>query len=319
MADEHEDKDERDDASGGTKLKNFITDMTSAMDSFAKRMDAFEKMHKKDDDDSKKDDDRKDAHSKKDEDEKEEEEKKDSKKDARKDALPEVNEKEEEEDEPKAVAADKKRKDDDAKKDDDRKDARKDAKSKKDEDGEEEDDPEGGPNGEKGERKDSRADSVLLKRIKTLEQALGDVTVSLPKRRSDDDYHAVMDAQARADAIYSDLGTRGAPRPLDGEDLMTYRRRLARDLKKYSPDWKEANIHAVDDSTFEVLERRIYADAAAYANMPVTAEAGTLRAVTKRSGGHEITTWVGEPRTWMDAFAGPVRMHVTSIANGNQR
>jgi len=160
----------------------------------------------------------------------------------------------------------------------------------------------------------------LIKRIKTLEKALGDVTLSMPKRRTDKDFHAVSDAQARADEVYVALGKRGAPRPLDGEDLMTYRRRLARDLQPHSGEWKDVNLHAIaDDNAFEVLERRIYTDAMAVAMAPVTAEPGTLRPVTRRDGGHEITTYVGEPRSWMDAFAGPVRMHVTSINNGNQR
>ena len=346
-----DDDDRRDDASAGTRLKKFITDATSALDSLAKRMDALERRHRKDDDD---DDDRKDDdddrhHSKKDDDDDrkddDDDDRKDDDDDRKDDALPKVKIKSkkdddlpegEEPEEAEKVAADKKKKRHDDDDDDDRKDDAKktpaaflkhmkkddDDDDRKDDDDDDRKDagPVGGPNALKHIRRDSRTDSDVHKRLRRAEEALQDVIKAIPKRRTDDDIHALSDVQARADEVYTALGKRGAPRFLDGEDLMGYRRRIARDLKVHSPEWKEVNLHAItDDSAFEILERRIYADAMSAALAPTTAEPGTLRPITRRSGGHEITEYVGEPRTWMNDFSGLGQAVTGSITVGNQR
>lgn len=290
-----EEDENRDDASAGTALKKFISDATMAMDSMTKRMDAMEeRFSKKDsseDEDKKREDaaraDAAEAEEKARKDAEEKESKEDSTVIYRGNKAPSPNKKDSaEEEEAKADSA------------------RKDAEEK-----------------EKAEREDSaRKDSASDERMKRLEAAIGDVVTAMPKKRSDEDYHAMCDVQARADEVYSALGQRSAPRFLDGEDSLSYRRRLVRDLKKHSPDWKDVNIHAIaDESAFSVMERRVYADALDVARSPVTAEPGTLRSVTRRSGGHEITEYVGEPKTWMDSFAGPVRQYVTSVSNGSQR
>lgn len=280
-------EEERDDADAGTQLKKFIADAMTAMDGMSKRMDSMEERFAKKD-----------------------EERDDSTVIYRGQKAPNPNRKDEENEKAKKDAEEKERMDAEEK---DRKDAEEkekaEAEAKKDED-------------EKKARDDAaRKDSESSDRLKRLETALGDVVAVLPKVRTDEDYHAMCDVQARADEAYSALGQRSAPRFLDGEDSLGYRRRLVRDLKKHSPDWKDVNIHAItDDSAFSVMERRVYADAMDVARSPVTAEPGTLRAVTRRSGGHEITEYVGEPSTWMNAFAGPARQFVTSnISNGAQR
>lgn len=288
-----EEKDERDDASTGVALKKFMNDAMATMDSMSKRMDSMEESMKA------KKDAKADAEGGPNAEEKE---RADAEEKARKDAEDKAREdstviyrgnkapttkKDEAEDEPEAKA----RKDEEEKKE--REDAaRKDAEEK--------------------ERMDaSRKDSAADDRMKRLEEALGDVVKVLPKARSDEDYHAMCDVQARADEVYSALGQRSAPRFLDGEDSLGYRRRLVRDLKKHSPDWKDVNIHAItDDSAFSVMERRVYADAMSVAATPVTADPGTLRAVHRTGpGGHKITEYVGEPSTWMNTFAGPVRQY----------
>lgn len=297
-----EEAEERDDADAGTQLKKFISDATMAMDSIAKRMDSMEERF------SKKDSEEKEA-------------KPDAKKDSKSDAVADAeacedteDKKEEKEDSTVIYRGQKapnpnKKSDAEAEvpaKEEMKADKKKDSMDEKKE--------------REDAKADARADSASDERLKRLEAALGDVVTAMPKKRSDDDYHAMCDVQARADEVYSALGQRSAPRFLDGEDSLGYRRRLVRDLKKHSPDWKDVNIHAIaDESAFTVMERRVYADAMDVARSPVSAEVGTLRAVTRRSGGHEITEYVGEPKTWMDSFAGPVRTYATSITNGTQR
>jgi hypothetical protein len=289
---DRKDAEERDDAASSPhkKLETFIDTMTSAMDAFGKRMDALEDIHKarKDawDKDEKAKKDAEEAELKAKKDKEEEEEKKDAKKDG-------------EEEEEKT----------DAKKDwdeDEEGKAKKVAADKSKKDGEEEE--------EKKERveakKDSVDDSELVSRIARLERIRS-------KPLSDEEIDAIYDVQSRADDIYVALGKRGAPRHQDGETLLGYRRRLARDLKAYSPTWKDKNLHAIaDESIFEVAELQIYKDAAGAALSPTSTEPGTLRAIHKHAGGHEIIEYAGEPKAWMDQFAGPVKQFVTQINTG---
>jgi hypothetical protein len=103
---------------------------------------------------------------------------------------------------------------------------------------------------------------------------------ALLKPKSDEEHAAFADAQARADAVFSGFGTR-APRPLEGEALGDYRRRLATKLKSHSPTWKSIKFSKLDDEAFAVAESQVYSDAAGAAANPVDLEAGELREVTK--------------------------------------
>jgi hypothetical protein len=103
---------------------------------------------------------------------------------------------------------------------------------------------------------------------------------ALMKPRSDDEHAAFADAQARADGVFAGFGQR-APRPLDGEALFDYRKRLATKLKSYSPVWKSVKFSQLPEEAFGIAETQVYADAAAAAANPSDLEAGELRMVTK--------------------------------------
>jgi hypothetical protein len=103
---------------------------------------------------------------------------------------------------------------------------------------------------------------------------------SMMKPRSDDEHAAFADAQAKADAVFQGFG-KHAPRPLEGEDVMDYRKRLAKDLKIHSPRWSKTKFSRMDDETFGQIEEQVYADATTAAANPVDLEAGELRMVTK--------------------------------------
>jgi hypothetical protein len=112
---------------------------------------------------------------------------------------------------------------------------------------------------------------------------------ALMKPKSDDEHAAFADAQAKADAVFNGFGKR-APRPLEGEGLIDYRKRLATTLKMHSPVWKNAKLSKLDNDTFGIAESAIYADATSAAANPLDLEAGELRAVTKvnqTTGGRE--------------------------------
>jgi len=232
--------------------------LLTGIDAMSKRMDAFHTRMDAMEDMTKADKARKDADDKKEEEEKKAAADKRKDDDARKDGDGPK------EDEPaKEVAADKRK--DSAKKDD----------------------------ADDDKRKDSAADSVTIAELREQIAALG---AKMPKQVTDADYDAMASAQARADSVFSALGDR-APRPLDGETGIAYRRRLAGLLKKHSEEWKTVNLGVVaaDEAAFAIAERQIYVAAQAAARHPIDIEPGILREVTEvnPATGQRMTKFYG--------------------------
>ena len=75
-----------------------------------------------------------------------------------------------------------------------------------------------------------KADADMAKKMDDVTSKIADVEARLPKAIADADYHALTDAQAKADAVFQVLGQH-APRFMQGEDLIGYRKRLASALK----------------------------------------------------------------------------------------
>ena len=296
-------------ASGTTSVDSMLADAISKMDALTKRMDALEtgegsknpikgdrksdaaKSKADDDDDDKKadddDDDAKDdattPKSKILADDKGAAEKDDAapvsasppvaahKKDSKKSDDGELEIKHKGEEKGDAFPPPKKKADSKAKSDDDD-----DKKSDDDDDKKDDDDDD--------DRKDSvkKADSVGILRRQIEDQAAVIARLErMMKPKTDDEHAAFADAQSRADAVYQGFG-KHAPRPMEGEDLMDYRKRLARDLKMHAPRWKTAKFSRLDDETFGSIESQIYDDAINAAANPVDLEAGELRMVTKQ-------------------------------------
>ena len=134
---------------------------------------------------------------------------------------------------------------------------------------------------------------------------IADIERRLPKQMSDADYAQMADAQAKADSVYQAFGD-AAPRPLVGENLDAYRRRLATGMKTHSPKLKDVNLGTIKDpAAFDFMEGQIYADAMAAALKPVDLPAGQLREIKSRdTTGRQISTFVGEPRAWMGSHTG---------------
>lgn len=121
-----------------------------------------------------------------------------------------------------------------------------------------------------------------------------------------DEPAAYADAQARADSVYAAFGD-SAPRPLQGESLMAYRRRLARKLQTHSTAWKAVKLEAIGDAAaLAVAETQIYADAANAARNPVDLPGGKLMEITRTDAtGRRISEFRGSPNAWMDSFKAP--------------
>jgi hypothetical protein len=129
--------------------------------------------------------------------------------------------------------------------------------------------------------------------------------------RADNNVADYEGAQRRADEAIAPHG-RLAAAPMLGEPITAYRRRMAGEVQKHSPKWKDFPLAGVRADAFESqIEAQIYADAAA---APPVVEPGTLRCIPKPSyGGHKICEYVSSPSAWMDQFAGPVRQYVRAF------
>lgn len=162
---------------------------------------------------------------------------------------------------------------------------------------------------DKAEKEKAKADSDAIRK------RIDEVSAMIPKDMTDSDWAAMTDAQARADDVFSKFGQQ-APRPLQGETPRLYERRAVKMLKDHSPTWKTIDLSATafaDDAAFGVVRDQVYREAAVTALLPTPMPGGGLRMITKRSGGHEINEFVGEPRSWMDPMAGATRQYVTDI------
>jgi hypothetical protein len=179
----------------------------------------------------------------------------------------------------KEVVADKKK--DSAKKDEEE-------EEKKDDDDEEED-----------KKSDAKADAVSLK------DELAELRRMMPKQLTDADYALFSKIQERADAVASAFGD-SAPRPLQGETPLAYRRRLATKFKQHSQGWKDTDLSKIaDDNAFSVIEDQIYADAEKAALSPASVADDDLRMIERRMpSGHMERRFAGRPSAWMSQFSG---------------
>ena len=280
-------------ASATASVDSMLADAIAKMDALNKRMDALETTTKNpikgDDDDDKKDDATKLKTKIKDDDD-DDDDKKDDAFVAKK-ALA----KDDDDDDKKDDAFPPKKKDDskkaDAKKKGDdgeleikhepeKKEGKEDS-AKSDDDDDKKDDSKKSDDDDDKKKDDSRADDIGTLRKQIADQAsVISKLQALMKPRSDDEHAAFADAQAKADSVFNGFGKR-APRPLEGESLMDYRKRLATALKPYSTMWKNSKLSRMDDDTFANVETQIYTDAATAAATPIDLGEGELRMVTK--------------------------------------
>jgi hypothetical protein len=166
-------------------------------------------------------------------------------------------------------------------------------------------------------RKDS--ETAMQKQIADMAATISSLSGRIPKPVSDADYADMARVQSHADSVFS-AHSKSAPRPMDGETLIAYRRRLATELKHHSQEWKNVDLGviAVDSTAFDNVEKRIYADAMEAAIHPNVDGGEFLREVRRRDPetGHLIKEYYGQPRAWMQQFAGgPPRLARFNLDN----
>ena len=151
---------------------------------------------------------------------------------------------------------------------------------------------------EEKEREDSARKDAAAK----ADAALGDINkkidqvrAMIPKDATDEDYNAMLDAQSRADDVFVEFGGK-APRPLQGQSVMAYDRFVAAKLQDHSPTWKGKDLKHINDDAFPIIRDQIFAEARNAAMNPVNLGPGELRMVERKSDGHIVRDFHGQPK-----------------------
>ena len=218
--------------------------------------------------------------------------------------------------EPLVTASDKKRKDEDE------------SKSHKDEDEDEDEDEEAkkDDDAKKKHRKDSEGSNPVVHgkagEIKPDEDedAKSDEDEEEEAAKADEEEAKYADAQAKADSVLAAFG-KSASRPLSGEALMSYRKRLLRGLQAYSDSYKEVNLNSIKDAKLLALaEKQIFADALVAAKSPTMFAADQLIEINEKDrAGRTITKFKGAMSAWLDDFKVPPMRATQFHTSNNQR
>jgi hypothetical protein len=146
---------------------------------------------------------------------------------------------------------------------------------------------------------DSRADSI---RADAEEIAHFKATTGATYKIAADSVLAHI--QSDADRASSAWG-KSAAHPWAGESIVAYRRRTAREHQTHSPAWKNVDLATLSGQALRNATAQIFADSIAASSSPAT-YGESLREVRRRDPetGHLIKEYYGEPRAWMQQFAG---------------
>ena len=124
--------------------------------------------------------------------------------------------------------------------------------------------------------------------------------------KADEEEAKFADAQAKCDSVLSAFG-KSASRPLQGENLLAYRKRLLRGLQAYSDSYKDISLTSIKDAKLlDLAEKQIFADALSAAKSPMMFAADQLVEINEKDrAGRTITKFKGAMSAWLDDFKVP--------------
>lgn len=107
-------------------------------------------------------------------------------------------------------------------------------------------------------------------------------------------------ARLHADSALRSAG-KAAMQPFPGEKVLAYRKRVINELKCHSDSLKNADVSTIADSaTLSLIEKQVFADAAAFARSGAGIPKNTLRKTKEvLESGHTRITYDGAPRAWL--------------------
>jgi hypothetical protein len=116
----------------------------------------------------------------------------------------------------------------------------------------------------------------------------------------------LFNAQERADAVIRQFDPRGAPAPLNGENEILHRKRMAHKIQQYAPKTHGVNVYEASNTAFDHIENEIYEGAAREARFPTQIADGELKQVTRMdASGRPYYEFYGSPSAWMREFTRP--------------
>ena len=140
-------------------------------------------------------------------------------------------------------------------------------------------------------------------RLDSVEKELAGLKENAARADNTEEKEKLMEAQGRADAV-EQCHADAAPRPLLGETVIDYEKRMVQKHLKYSPRWKNSNIKAINDpATFNAIRDEVYADSITAAKNCVGTAEGSMREVVRNGiGGRKVHEWFGSPSAWTNEF-----------------
>ena len=154
----------------------------------------------------------------------------------------------------------------------------------------------------------ARADATLARENRELQGKIAAMESRIEKlyrEPSFEDRNALAEIRSRADAVFQAVAGRPASEPLPGEAPISYRKRMADGLRKFSAKFKDEQIGSLSGGAFDVVEAQIYADAQAASKTPAVIPKGKLRAITRNDSGHVVTEYIGDAEAaWAPFSAG---------------
>ena len=113
---------------------------------------------------------------------------------------------------------------------------------------------------------------------------------------------AIEAAKIRFDTMMAPLGVR-APDPTPGQSADDYRRNRLRDAAEHSPRFAGEQFHGASPTVIAEMEGKVYQDIQQNVRAKADGTPGVLVARKARDvSGREITTYIGDPLTWMSPF-----------------
>ena len=181
-------------------------------------------------------------------------------------------------------------------------DDRKDRKDRKDE----------GDTDEDTDREDrARRDAQMMSENRKMAAKIAEMESRIKAVYSEpsiEDRQAIAEVRSRADSLYQALTGQPASMPIPGESPISYRKRMADGLRRYSDRMKDVRVDSLTGEAFAVIEDRIYTDAQAAIKSDAIVPAGTLRPITRNDSGHFRTDYIGDSSAWTEPFqAGAIR------------
>ena len=167
---------------------------------------------------------------------------------------------------------------------------------------------------------DDEEETAHDKKMKAEEMAKKDDDEEEMAKKMDEEAAMYADTQAKCDSVLAAFG-KSASRPLQGESLLAYRKRLLRGLQAYSDSYKDINLNVIKDSKLlDLAEKQIFADAIGASKAEHNMPSGQLIEINERDrAGRTITKFKGSMSAWLDDFKVPPMRATAFHTSNNQR